>query len=312
MVPEVSGQVVRRLYLCSSLKERVKTSNYSPAKRFSEIHSPLCEASDFAVYMLIVSNHTLLAGWLGLTAIQDVKYQLLNFPWGNFLYIAGNSNNQRVSGYIMTTLKFITAFLLSTLYSCGQKPAKYKPDPVAVQLNNQAMTLVAYIENPDSSRKAISLLDKATTIDSNYFLGYSNKLMFFYQLKQFDKAILTNNKLIQLRPDAHDLYMTGGMLYEQIGDTVSSKTHFTKSFTICNAVLDTMNRKNRDFVMLTTNQAINLIMLNDSANANKILEDLYESQPNDPEFDNVEKKYIKSLMNKNKRDLIDFMNNPHK
>jgi hypothetical protein len=35
MVPEVSGQVVRKLYLRGSLKEAVKTSNYSPAKRFS-------------------------------------------------------------------------------------------------------------------------------------------------------------------------------------------------------------------------------------------------------------------------------------
>ena len=34
MIPEVSGQVVRRLYLRSSRKEAVKTSNYSPAKDF--------------------------------------------------------------------------------------------------------------------------------------------------------------------------------------------------------------------------------------------------------------------------------------
>jgi tetratricopeptide (TPR) repeat protein len=213
----------------------------------------------------------------------------------------------------MTTLKFITAFLLIALYSCGQKPAKLKSDPGAIQLNNQAMTLVAHIENPDSSRKALSLLDKATTIDSNYFLGYSNKLMFYYQLKQFDKAILTNNKLIQLRPNAHDLYMTGGMFYEQVGDTITSKVYFNKSLTICNTVLDTMNRKNRDyFVMYTTNQAINLIMLNDSAKANKVLKALYESLPDDPEYDNVDKKHIQSLMNKSKRDLIDFMNNPEK
>jgi hypothetical protein len=46
MVPEVSGQVVLRsdsyrVYLRSSLKEAVKASNYNPAKRFSEIYSPL-------------------------------------------------------------------------------------------------------------------------------------------------------------------------------------------------------------------------------------------------------------------------------
>lgn len=212
----------------------------------------------------------------------------------------------------MTTLKFITAFLLITLYSCGQTSVKHKPDPAAVQLNNQAMTLVRYIDNADSSKKAISLLDQATNIDSNYFMGYSNKLMFFFQLKQFDKLIQTNNILLQLRPSAHDLYLRGGMFYQQIGDTVSANNYFSKSLTICNAVLDTMNNKNRDFVMITTNQAINLIMLNDTAKANNILKLLYDNQPDDPQFDNVEKRYIQSLINKNKKDLVDTMNNPDK
>ena len=217
-----------------------------------------------------------------------------------------------VSGYIMATLKFITAFLLITLYSCGQKPAKDKPKPAAVQLNNQAMTLVDYIENSYSSRKAITLLDKATTIDSNYYLGYDNKLMFYYQLKQFDKAILTNNKLIQLRPNAHDLYIRGGMLYGQTGDTVSSNSYFNKAMTICNSVLDTMNRKNRDFVMVTTNQAITLIMLNDSTEANRVLQDLYESQPDELHYNNVDKDYIQWLMSMSRRDLIDYMNTPNR
>lgn len=199
-----------------------------------------------------------------------------------------------------------------TLYACGQNPAKHKVDPVAIQLNNQAMTLVPYIDNADSSNKAISLLDKATEIDSSYFLGYSNKLMFYYQLKQFDKALLTNNKLIQLRPTAHDLYLRSGMLYTRLGDTTNAKTYFTKGLTICNSVLDTMTKTNRDYVMLTTNQAIALIMLGDTAKANKILKILYNEQPDNPNFDNVEKKYIQSLMGKSKSDLVDMMNNPDK
>jgi tetratricopeptide (TPR) repeat protein len=212
----------------------------------------------------------------------------------------------------MIIIKFITLFLLIALFSCEQNPPKHKVDPAAVQLNNQAMTLVPFIDNPDSSKKAISLLDKATLLDSNYFLGYSNKLMFYYQLKQFGKLISTNNKLIQLRPSAYDLYLRGGLFYEQNADTVSANRYFNKSLTICNAVLDTMNKKNRDFVMLKTNRAINLIMLNDSATANNILKVLYENQPDDPQFDNVEKKYIQSLLGKNKKYLINLLNNPEK
>jgi tetratricopeptide (TPR) repeat protein len=200
----------------------------------------------------------------------------------------------------MTTLKFITAFLLTGLCSCGQNSAKHKTDPAAVELNNKAMTLVQFIDNPDSSTKAISLLDKATLIDSDYFLGYYNKLMFYNQLKQFDKAIVTVNKLIQLRPSAHDLYLTGGLLHEKISDTVSSRNYFEKSLAICNKVLDTMSNKNRDYAMLVSNKAVNLVMLGDTVKANETLRQLYNSQSNEEL-----KKVILSLMNKNKKELLD-------
>lgn len=181
-----------------------------------------------------------------------------------------------------------------------------KVDSAAIELNKQAMTLVPYLDNSDSSQKAISLLDKATAIDTNYFLGYENKLMFYCQLHQFDKALLTNNKLIQLRPDANDLYLRSGILTTRLGDTTNAKTYFTKALAICNLVLDTMPKVNRDYVMLTTNQAIALIMMGDTVKANKVLRALYDNQPGDPEFDNVEKKYIQSLMNKSRKELIEL------
>lgn len=162
----------------------------------------------------------------------------------------------------MTTIKFLIQILLITLCSCAEKPTKYKVDSAAVELNNQIIPLVRFIENADSSQKAISLLDKATVIDSNYFLGYLNKLMFLNQLKQWDKAILTTNKLIQLKPNAHDLYLTGGIFYERIKDTISSKNYFERSIRICDKVLDTMNFNNPDFLMLNASKAANLTMLN--------------------------------------------------
>lgn len=163
------------------------------------------------------------------------------------------------------------------------------------------MELVAFMNDPDSSQKAISLLDKATAIDTNYFLGHYNKLMFFNQLKEYDKAILTINKLIQLRPSAHDLYLAGGILYERIGDTLSSKAYFTKSLTICANVLDTISFTNRDYEMLVGNKAINLIMLGDKENANEILKKLYDRQ-SDEEL----KKMTLSMMNKSKKQLLEL------
>jgi tetratricopeptide (TPR) repeat protein len=133
--------------------------------------------------------------------------------------------------------------------------------------------------------------------------------MFLSSLKKYDKAIIAINNCLRITPNAHDIYLTGGILYENLGDTISSKTYFQKSLTICNIVLDTMNTKNRDYVMFTTNKAINLIMLGDSIRANKLLKYLYDTQPDDPEYNNVEKKYIQSLMNRNKTQLMDLSSN---
>lgn len=85
------------------------------------------------------------------------------------------------------------------------------------------MTLVPFVDNIDSAKKAIKMLDSATTIDSNYYLGHFNKIMFLNRLSQFDKAILTSKSLIRLRPDAHDLYIVCGIFYEKLCDTISSK-----------------------------------------------------------------------------------------
>ena len=208
----------------------------------------------------------------------------------------------------MKTFKFIFLFLIIALYSCGQTTTKHKVNPESVRLNKEIIPLFSYTNNPDSCRKALLILDSITAIDSNDFIAYNNKLFFLYGLKQYDIAINTTNKLISLRPNAHDLFMLKGNLLYKIGDTTSANLNFEKSLKICNSVLDTMHETDRDYVMFVIDKAVNLIMLGDSAKANKILKILYDKQPDDPEFDNVEKKYILSLMNKNRIQLIDFIN----
>jgi tetratricopeptide (TPR) repeat protein len=150
-------------------------------------------------------------------------------------------------------------------------------------------------------------LDSATQLDSNYFLGYYNKLIFLNQLKQYDKEIITINRLIRLRPNANDLYLTGGITYEKMGDDISSQDYFKKSLSICDKVLDTMNIHDRDYNMLAENKAVNLIMLVQRANGNFVLKQVYQS-----ETDSLEKKWIHSLMNKSKSEIIEMISHPEK
>jgi tetratricopeptide (TPR) repeat protein len=204
----------------------------------------------------------------------------------------------------MTTLKLITTFLLIALYSCGQNTAKRKVDPAVTILSNKIIPLVNYLDNPDSCKQALLYLDSATAIDNNCFQCYYNKLMFLYSLKRFDKAVETMNECIRIKPLAHDLYTTGGILYEKIGDTISSRKYFQKSLTILNPVLDTMKIQNMNYEMLVSNKAINLIMLGDNKTGNDLLKSIADRQQ-EPEL----KEMTLSYMNKSKKELVDMMTN---
>ena len=160
-------------------------------------------------------------------------------------------------------LAIVFSFLMS--YSCVHKGTAHKVDPAAISLNDKAVALImTFSGNKDSSNKAIALLDSATSIDSNYFLGFYNKLMFLDELGFFDKAINTVNNLIRIRPNANDLYLTRGMLYAKTKDSAAGNIYFKKCLSICNSILDTMNEKNKNYYFLSMNRAISIILLGDS------------------------------------------------
>ncbi len=202
----------------------------------------------------------------------------------------------------MTLLKFIFIFLLITLYSCRQNSAKRKADPAVTILSNKIIPLINHLNNADSCKKALFYLDSATAIDSNCFFCYYDKLMFLSSLNQFDKAILTINNCIRIRPNAHDLYLTGGIIYARIGDSASAKKYFQKSLTILNPVLDTMNVNNNVYAMLVGNKAVNLIMLGNDKQLNELLNNLSVSQ-----IDTEIKKNILAMKRINKKELINRM-----
>lgn len=207
-----------------------------------------------------------------------------------------------INRYIMTKLKLIIAFLLITVSSCSQNTAKRKVDPKASILTNKIMPLVSYIDNPDSCRQALLYLDSATKIDNNCFLCYHNKLMFLYPLKQFNKAVEAVNQCLRIKPSAYDLYLTGGILYEKMGDTITSKKYFHQSLTILNLVLDTMKVKDMTYDMLMSNKGINLIMLDDYKASKDLFKALLDKEQ-EPDL----KEMTLSYMNKTKKELVDMM-----
>jgi len=208
----------------------------------------------------------------------------------------------------MHSTKFGFIFFAIIISSCSQSQEvkKHKINPEAIGLNNQAIALLTSM-NVDSTKKAITLLDAATNIDSNYFLAYYNKMLFLNELKLYGRSIQTMQNLIRIKPQSHDLYLQGGLLYEITGDSIIAKRYFQKSLEILNPVLDTMSINNGDYVMLVGNKAVNLIMTGDQISADKLLRDLLAKHP-----ESDWKEYILSLMNKSKKELIESLKSREK
>jgi tetratricopeptide (TPR) repeat protein len=207
----------------------------------------------------------------------------------------------------MFYVKISLIIIAFSLLACGKKTDRQKTNPVAVRLNDRAVGLYPYIDNIDSANKAIKLLDSATIIDSNYFQGYYNKLGFLNQHREYEKAIKTINILIRLRPYANDIYLSGGVIYEVLGDSLSSRVYFQKSLAICDRALDTMSTANRDYIGLAINESVNLIMLGQQTKGNLLLKQVYENQS-----DSSLKQLMHPFLNRSRQEIIDMFLNPKK
>lgn len=181
----------------------------------------------------------------------------------------------------MKTIKAIRSFLFLILFvGCKTQSAKYPLPPLSEKLNFKAMELVRYVDNEDSCKKALSLLDSATNMDKDNFLAYYNKIAFLCSLREFGKAITAIDNAIRLKPEAHDLYLISGILHRKTNDTILAQQLFLNSLSICNKALDTMNSANSDYMMLEANRILLHVMLNDRKKANYFLKKLDDTKIN--------------------------------
>ena len=202
----------------------------------------------------------------------------------------------------MKTIKLLFLFFLFASVSHAQKSSespRYTIPNAARRLNDSAMNMVKKFNDRPHVVKAISLLDMATAIDTNYFIAYNNKLVFQSGLKQYESSIATLKHLIRLKPAAPDFYVTGGVFYEKLGDSITAKKYFRAALTRYDKLLDTMDKKNKSYTFLMMNKGVNLILLGDQAKGQQILKQLYDSSTDD-KF----RQGISMFMNKTRREII--------
>lgn len=127
----------------------------------------------------------------------------------------------------MSSKILIMLLTLITFYSCAQKNEKREQ---AMKLNDEAMSLSLGKDDSISLKKSIKLLDKAITIDSTYLLAYSNKVSILFQLKNYNEAIRTLNKMSDISEKNAFIYMMKGIAYKKIGYNEIADSNLMSAF----------------------------------------------------------------------------------
>lgn len=95
----------------------------------------------------------------------------------------------------------------------------------AKNLNNKAIEILSGVSGePITSQdslhleSALTLLNKAIKIDTQYYLAYANKATILSKLKRYNEAIETLERIVKIRPDYAEGIANQGFLFEKIGD----------------------------------------------------------------------------------------------
>jgi len=160
-------------------------------------------------------------------------------------------------------------------------------------------TLIKASDRSNTLAYAISLLDKATAIDTNYFYAYQNKFLFQNELKQYANALITSKHLLNLRPKNVEIKVWGAEACERAGDSISAVKYYKSSLSTYNQILDTMSVKNPSYKVLEMEKATDLIMLNQPNEGYGMLKELYNNETN-PNY----KRMYQGLMNMTRHDFL--------
>ncbi|MEO6852134.1 MAG: hypothetical protein ABI166_15940 [Mucilaginibacter sp.] len=147
---------------------------------------------------------------------------------------------------------------------------------ISLQMQDQQMGLAKYGSMDSVKKVQIALLNRATKIDSNYFLGYWNKFPIQYALKQYANALATGKEMLRLKPKDTIVQFLVGKIYDQMGDTVIAKVYYKGYLIYCERKLDTMSRSSKQRSLVEFEKALVLILLNQPQKGHDILNKLYK------------------------------------
>ncbi|MBB6502624.1 hypothetical protein [Pedobacter cryoconitis] len=176
-------------------------------------------------------------------------------------------------------LSSILILLVVTSGSYAQE-LKNKPKPEAIALNNRASRLNAmHLPGSKQVDTALILLDSALKIDNHYAIAYSNMTSIYVERKNYPMAIRTMRKFEVVEPTNPELLFYLGIMLEKTGELKKSREKFIKAEALNKLRLNKMNVNDKHYEDTLINYAGDLIFLNRSAEAEKILTKILTKNP---------------------------------
>lgn len=196
--------------------------------------------------------------------------------------------------------------IIICFFSC-KSAHRYNPEAIklndsaaAMQMEKFQVSLIKYGSVDSIKKVQIGLLNKATSIDTDYFTGYWNRLALQNSLKLYKEAAITCKQLIRLRPNDAFISFFVAEVYDETGDTISARKCYVNSLAMSNMQLYGEDTNNKRFKSAEFNKAKALVMLGEQKKANNLLLELYNN-----ETEPFLKSLYKDYMNKSKADIID-------
>jgi tetratricopeptide (TPR) repeat protein len=124
---------------------------------------------------------------------------------------------------------FLIAVFVTSCMERGKKSDhvdsifEYKPDSIALVLNNRAVRLISDAAHTYDTLKnvmydsAITYLNQAIEIDSLYLLAYTNKAQALQQKGSLKEALVVLNQVEGIKPDFAEVILAQGFLLEKMG-----------------------------------------------------------------------------------------------
>ena len=197
-------------------------------------------------------------------------------------------------------IKTILALLpLVWQFSCAQP--KHKINPEARKLNDSATNIVFHGIPTDSGayKSAISLLNRAIKIDSDYYIAYKNRFSYQSALKEYNGALESAKQMLKLHPNDPSVLTLAGEAYEWTGNKTSATLCYNNALLNFHKILDTMNVQNRSYCGLATGEAMVLILLNKKQQSDDYIKEVLKK-----DTDPINKQFYEAISAYSRNDVL--------